>query len=239
MVDHWRRMRRKLEGLLLPYRCQLCGAAGEDHMDICRGCGGDLPWNHHPCPRCANPLPPGTPAGQLCGPCVAGHVPRHFDRVYAPLLYDFPVDRMILGLKFHGELAAGRLLGELVARALESEGVVVPDALIAVPLHRQRLLQRGFNQARELARPLAQQFRIPLADGLLRRAQHGPTQAELPLAKRRQNIRGLFQVIKTPPRHVVIIDDVVTSASTVSEIARVLKAAGAQRVDVWAVARTP
>jgi len=239
MVDDWRRGLRWLEGVLLPHHCQLCGAGGEDGMDICRGCGADLPWNRHPCPRCANPLPLDAKPDSLCASCVAGQTPAGFDRIHAPLLYDFPLDRLILGLKFHAQMAAGRLLGELTAQALHSEGVVVPEALVPVPLHRKRWRQRGFNQARELARPMAQRFSIPIADGLVRRQHHGPAQAELPLDKRRQNIRHLFQVRHRPPAHVAIVDDVVTSASTVAELARSLKQAGAHRVDVWAIARTP
>ncbi|MCP1727960.1 ComF family protein [Natronospira proteinivora] len=239
MVDKIRRGLRWLEGVLLPHRCLLCGANGEDGLDLCRGCGEDLPWNRHSCPRCANPLPPGSRPDSLCGACLSGETPRGFDRIHAPLLYDFPLDRLILNLKFHGQLATGRLLGELTAQALASEGVRLPQALVPVPLHRRRWRERGFNQARELARPMARRFQIPIADGLVHRRQHGPAQAELPLDQRRRNIRGLFKVRREPPGHVAIVDDVVTSASTVAELARTLKQAGATRVDVWAIARTP
>lgn len=236
MVYQWL---RRLESLLLPHQCLLCGAAGEDGLDLCRGCGGDLPWNRRPCGRCANPLPPGASAEVHCGHCQRGETPKGFDQIHAPLLYDFPVDRLIQQLKFHDGLAAGRMLGSLCAHVLEQEGLSCPDGLLPVPLHRRRWRQRGFNQARELARPLSRRLNSPILDGLARRIRSAPAQVELPLKKRRGNVRGLFEITRKPPEHVTIVDDVVTSASTVAELARRLKQAGARRVDVIAIARTP
>ncbi len=230
---------RRLEAVLLPHQCLLCGAAGEDGLDLCRGCGEDLPWNRLACPRCANPLPPGSSAKTPCGRCQSGDTPKGFDRIHAPLLYDFPVDRLTQQLKFHDGLAAGRMLGSLCAHALQQDGLARPDGLLPVPLHTRRWRQRGFNQARELARPLSRHFGAPILDDLARRVRQAPAQVELPLEKRRGNVRGLFEITRKPPDHVAIVDDVVTSASTVAELARCLKQAGAKRVDVIAVARTP
>ena len=235
MVYRWL---RRLEGLLLPHRCLLCGAVGEDGMDICQGCGQDLPWNRRPCQRCANPLPPGTRT-QLCGDCQSGRTPKGFDQIMAPLLYDFPVDRLILALKFQHELAPGRLLGSLCAHALATEGIERPQGLVPVPLHPARWRQRGFNQAVELARPLSRQLGVPILTRGLKRQRSARPQSELPLDQRRRNVHGLFRVSGPVPNHVAIVDDVVTSASTVAELAQALKQAGASRVDVWAIARTP
>jgi ComF family protein len=126
-----------------------------------------------------------------------------------------------------------------MAEWLAATDIDLPDRLVPVPLHSKRHRQRGFNQARELARPIRSVLDVPIADGLIARAAAAPPQAELPLDRRRQNIRNQFQCRHRPPPHVAIIDDVVTSASTVAELARCLKRAGAERVDVYAVARTP
>ncbi|MDQ2070179.1 ComF family protein [Natronospira bacteriovora] len=236
MVNRWL---RRLEALLLPHQCLVCGAGGEDGLDLCRGCGEDLPWNRRPCIRCANLLPPGSPVNSECGKCQSGETPAGFDRIHAPLLYDFPVDRLIQSLKFDGRLPPGRMLGELCAHTLLQEDRPRPDALLPVPLHPTRWRERGFNQARELARPLSRALNAPILDGLAHRTKTGPAQAELPLEKRRGNVRGLFEIRGKAPAHVAIVDDVVTSASTVAELARCLKRAGAERVEVIAIARTP
>lgn len=149
------------------------------------------------------------------------------------------MDRLVLGLKFHGTLTHGRLLGELIAEWLSSREIDPPECLVPVPLHRKRRIERGFNQARELARPIRSALDVPIADGLVTRPAATSPQAELPLDRRRQNVRNQFHCRHRSPRHVAIIDDVVTSASTVAELARCLKRAGAERVDVYAVARTP
>lgn len=235
------RIRQGLRGLerhLLPNQCLLCAGPGDDGRDLCHGCDGDLPWLRHACPRCANPVPAALPDGAACGRCQRGETPTGFDAVRAPLLYDFPVDRLVLGLKFHGALAHARLLGELMARTAQQHRWPRPDGLLPVPLHRARWRERGFNQARELARPVAAKLQLPLLDGLATRRPARP-QAELPLDRRRRNVRGRFRIEHTPPAHVTIVDDVVTSASTAAELARSLKHAGAERVEVWAATRTP
>ena len=229
---------RRLEARLLPHVCRLCGAGSELLMDLCPGCLQDLPHNRRPCPHCANPLPPGTPAHSPCADCARNGRPAWIDRILCPLVYDFPVDRLLLGLKFHQDLAAGRLLGELMAASPQlSERPV--EAIVPVPLDWRRRIWRGFNQAQELARPLRRASGIPIRPGLLRRRGGAEPQARLPLKKRRGNIRGRFHCPRRPPARVAILDDVVTSASTVSEAARALRIAGAEYIEVWACARTP
>jgi ComF family protein len=113
-----------------------------------------------------------------------------------------------------------------------------PEALIPVPLHPNRLRERGFNQALELARPIASQLNIPLAADLCRRVRATPNQTQLAANKRRSNVRRAFE-IKTQklPGHVAIIDDVITTGSTVEELAYRLNRAGVKQVEVWSLAR--
>ena len=150
------------------------------------------------------------------------------------------MDWIIQRLKFQGRLAHGRLLGDLLGRAVIEAGSEPPELLIPVPLHAGRLRERGFNQAAEITRHVARSTRLPWDSGCVGR--HKPTAAQmgLPARKRRSNVRGAFEVHapdRIVGRHIAVIDDVVTTGSTVDELARVLKRAGAISVDVWACAR--
>lgn len=120
-----------------------------------------------------------------------------------------------------------------------SQGYKHPDMLIPVPLHNFRMMKRGFNQAYELGNYLSQVFDIPMLITALRRHRNTKAQSGLSRLQRRQNLRGAFywHGQKKPGRHIALIDDVMTTGTTVSECARVLKKAGAKRVDVWVAAR--
>lgn len=133
-----------------------------------------------------------------------------------------------------------RLLGDCLARALVEQGAARPELILPVPLHVSRLRERGYNQALEIARPLAQALNRPIAMRTCERVRATSPQAGLHANARRRNVRGAFQV-KRPlrVRHVAIVDDVVTTGQTATELARALRRAGAVRVDLWAVARTP
>jgi ComF family protein len=160
-------------------------------------------------------------------------------RVVAPFEYRFPVDRLVQRFKFSGDLAIGRWLAlRLAARARHEAH---PQLLIPVPLTRARLRSRGFNQSVEIARAVSKQLRIPAAMRLLERTRDAPPQAGLSRRARRANLRGAFRCRRgvLAGRHVVLIDDVVTTGATADAAARALKRAGAARVDVWAIARTP
>lgn len=215
-----------------PPTCQVCGGAGARGIDLCLPCREELPWLGPCCNRCALPLP----VAGVCGQCQCH--PPPFDAVLAPLRYQPPVDWLLQGLKFHGRLSAARLLGHLLGEALAARGTGLPDLIVPVPLHPARLAERGYNQALELARPLARQLGLPLAAGLCRRTRATDTQSLLPAAARRRNVRGAFTLTgPLPGSHVAIVDDVVTTGATVAELATTLRRAGATRVEVWAVAR--
>jgi ComF family protein len=225
-------------GLLLPPTCLLCGAPGEDGLDLCAGCAADLPRNAPCCPRCALPLAAPLPAGTLCGACQRR--PPPFERCIAPLRYQDPVPYLVAAAKFRGRLNAARLLGLLLARALEEGAIERPEVLIPVPLHRARLAERGYNQALEMARPVARALALPLDIACCTRAIATAPQTGLDERARRRNIHGAFAALTPLPwGRVAVLDDVVTTGSTVAELARVLRRAGANRVEVWAVARTP
>ena len=224
----------RLEHLVLPPTCLLCGAAGAAGLDLCAGCLCDLPRNFSACPRCATPLPPGG-----TGPCAHCRAqPPDFDRAFVPFRYQPPVDFLITRLKFGGRLTCARLLGELFAAALTERGDPPPDCIAPVPLHPRRLRERGFNQALELARVAARRFGIPLWINGLRRVRHTVPQTQLDARQRQINPLGAFALAAPPPgTRVALMDDVVTTGSTVAECARVLRAGGATEIEIWAIGR--
>lgn len=148
--------------------------------------------------------------------------------------YAWPADALLRRFKFHQDLAAGRLLASLMAERCAT--LARPQALVPVSLHRQRLRQRGYDQALELARPLARALALPCLPVLQRRRATLP-QSELHASARARNLRGAFAVIGEVPAHLVLIDDVMTTGATLYAAARALRRAGAERVDAWVCAR--
>lgn len=170
----------------------------------------------------------------ICGACRRR--PPPFFATTAALRYAEPADRLILDLKFRGRLPAARLLGTLLAEAVAD--AEPPEALLPVPLHPARLRERGFNQALELARPLARRLDRPLPIDAVRRIRATPPQTGVDRHGRRRNIRNAFALRRPLPwRHVAIVDDVMTTGSTVAELAGLLRRNGVERVQVWVAAR--
>ncbi len=233
MVNKW--IELALSGVYAPV-CVLCGTAGQSGLDLCLGCRADLPRIARPCPRCGLPLPDTSNPGTPCGTCQ--QIGPQYDRCWAPFAYSGPIPYLITGLKFRSRLAFARLLGELLVDALRHSRVRYPELLLPVPLHRSRLRERGYNQALEVGRHIAKRIQIPLAARACIRTRHTAPQVGLDRTLRHRNMRGAFALTeRLPVRHVALIDDVVSTGSTVEEVARTLKAAGIARVDVWAVAR--
>jgi ComF family protein len=221
-----------LQAWLLPVACLLCGDHTRRVSGLCSGCEHSLPYLTQTCPTCAAPCPHPSP----CGHCQRHH-PK-FDSAVALLHYRNPVDRLIPNLKYHGHLHLARHLGELLTTRLMLRTTPLPDCLIPVPLHPTRLRQRGYNQALEIARPIATRLNIPLEIDGVRRIRATPAQALLPLKERARNVRGAF-VTRTrfDGRRVAIVDDVMTSGHTASSLAQCLRRAGAEGIEVWVVAR--
>ncbi|KGQ18379.1 Competence protein ComF [Lysobacter dokdonensis DS-58] len=185
------------------------------------------------CQRCALPLAvPGT-----CGACLRRPPPLR--EVHAAFLYSAPLDRLLPRFKFHDDLAAGRLLSQLMVEAFAD--LPRPETLVAVPLHVARLRSRGYDQALELARPLSRALRVPLLSGRLCRMRSTAPQSERDAAARRRNLYRAFDVRggAAMPAHVVLIDDVMTTGATLHAAADALLHAGVRRVDAWVCARVP
>jgi len=223
---------------LLPPVCILCGAAGSMSRyhcrDLCSACQQSLPWTSSQCVWCALPLSV-TAIEALCGRCQTQ--PPAFEVCLSPFHYRAPLSYLLQGLKFNGRLTEARLLGELMTQWLASVVEVPPEQLIPVPLYATRLRERGFNQAVELARPIAKHFDLPLNLYSVKRTRATPPQSDLSRAERLTNIRGAFEVMQPLSGSVVIIDDVMTTGSTAHELASALLNAGAEQVAVWVCAR--
>ena len=223
---------------VFPPTCLLCGAAGSPGRDLCPGCAAELPLNRVSCPRCALPLDARLPDGSECGACRRR--PPPFDSALAALRYETPVPLLVGAAKFRAQLAAARLLGQLLADAVRWRGGRLPEVLIPVPLHPRRLGERGYNQALEIGRSVGRELDLPLDTGHCLRVSPTQPQTGLDESARRRNVRGAFAAhTPFPWRRVAILDDVVTTGSTVAEAARALRRAGAEEIMVWAAARTP
>ncbi len=215
-----------------PAVCVLCGETCGTDMDLCGACRSDFPSSPLRCRGCGIPLP----APGACGRCLQTPPPHH--GVFCLFDYAPPLDGLITGLKYHGRLAHALLLGGLMARRLLGEGGDRPEAIIPVPLHGKRLRERGFNQAVEIARPVARALRLPLDPRSCRRRRATSPQSMLPAAQRSSNVRDAFAVKGAMRwRHVAIVDDVMTTGHTVDALSRCLLRHGVEKIQVWVCAR--
>jgi ComF family protein len=204
--------------VLAPPVCSLCGGEGRPHG------AGVAPLDL--CEHCIAALPPTAEASPLeCGP------------VWALGGYDFPADHMIRALKFQGERVYGRVLGTLLGEARAADPRALPQLVLPVPLHRQRFAERGFNQAAEIARYAAKSLGLAMSERVLLRPHATLVQSELSASARARNVRGAFEVVARPPARIALVDDVLTTGSTLREAARALQMAGAQSIEIWVAAR--
>lgn len=206
-----------------------------DDLDLCADCFADLPRNTHCCYRCGENFEVEISAPQLCGRCLTKS--PHFDETHAPFLYQGNMRYLIAQLKFSHQYKNARLLASLLAKHIR-ETSEVPDCIVPIPLHLNRYRQRGFNQSIELARHLSNLLAIPVDLHSCIRNRDTAHQTSLPAKQRRKNMRRAFSIVKTLAfQHVAIVDDVMTTGATASELALTLKQSGVSRVDVWICAR--
>ncbi|HSG65023.1 MAG TPA: ComF family protein [Gammaproteobacteria bacterium] len=215
---------------LLPARCPGCGA--RTARALCADCRAELREVTNPCRRCGLGLP--------VSECPRDAAYWHCASVLAPYAYVAPLQRYVRALKFGGQRNTGRLLGELLLEhVLSTRAAEEVDVLVAVPLHRRRLIERGYNQAVEIARPLAATLRLPLWIAGISRPRATAAQSQLDARQRRANLHGAFAVSRAfDGLRVALIDDVLTTGATSNALALELLRAGATAVHAWAVARS-
>lgn len=229
-MAHWWQQRRprlpwieRLSLAVLAPRCIRCGlSAAPLAVDLCDVCLADLPFR---------PLP----ALEVGG--VGAH---HY---CVPLRYEEPVSGLIRALKFHADWRPARVLGAVLAASRAAAGLAPPQAVLPLPLHPARLRERGYNQAELIAAAAARWLGLPVLPRALARTRATVPQTQLDAAARRANLREAFVLDDawregaTLPRHVAVVDDVVTTGATLADAVRALRRCGVQTVEVWAVAR--
>jgi ComF family protein len=220
-----------LIGLIFPELCQRCGCAASG--GFCAPCRADFVRNERACTICGcGPLPAGQRA------CTV-HPPQwQLAHIIAPLVYAPPAEDYLHALKYSGERTLGRAFGQLLAEAA-AHRVSHVDAIVSVPLHSRRLVQRGYNQALEIARSTAAALRLPILRAGIARTRETLPQAQLDSRQRRANLACAFTAARSlHGLRLTVIDDVITTGSTVNALAGVLINAGATHVEAWAIART-
>ncbi|MEM7024211.1 MAG: ComF family protein [Pseudomonadota bacterium] len=245
MLDHIRaasgRAAYGVLNLVLPPRCLACGGGVEAPERLCPACWSGLTFLEKPqCRLCGYPLPHAVPSAPLCGNCAAE--PPVYDRARAALRYDEGSRGLILAFKHADRTDTAPAFGRWLARA-GADLLRGADLVTPVPLHRWRLLKRGYNQAEILARALARETGIKLAPDLVQRVRSTASQQGLGGRARLENITsGAFRVHpwhrhRAEGARILLIDDVLTTGSTVEACVRVLRRAGAAQVDVLTLAR--
>ena len=220
-----------------PSVCAVCRGWGRGR--VCAACLDRFAARTTRCARCALPLPA---SATVCGACLSA--PPPFDAALAAVDYAPPWDRLVTAFKFHDAIDLARPFARAIVAAEHERGAARPELVVPVPLAPTRLRARGYNQAWEIARRVARLLGIAADPALVLRLRETVHQLALPPLARAGNVAGAFAVEPrrrgaVAGRTFAVVDDVMTTASTAAEVARVLKHAGASRVEVWVLARTP
>ncbi len=221
---------------IVPGNCVICGENSHRDLDLCQPCEEDLPWIHDGCVICSLPI---DPLDNLCRSCHES--PPSFDRCVCPLRYEFPVDSMISRFKNHRHLASGKVLARLLGTHINSQiEETAPDVLVPTPLHPSRRRSRGYNQAEQIAITISEMTEVPIAKDCLVQIRATPEQKSLGISERKKNVKNAFTCNgDITDKHILLVDDVVTTCATINEISRCLRKEGAKEITVLALARTP
>ena len=228
------RLYRNVLDFALPPRCGGCGAIVDEVESFCADCWRTLEFlGSGGCSRCGIPLQ--ATEAELCGACLAR--PPRLDRIRSAVAYDDISSSIALRLKYGRKVGLARTMSRYMSPLLAD----LPEALLVpVPLHRSRLWRRGFNQSAIVAKALSKQTGLPICVEALKRVRPTPPLKGMNMRQRRRTVAGAFRAnpaVELRGRTVVLIDDVLTTGSTANACARVLKSAGAERVELISWAR--
>ena len=227
---------------ILPTVCMVCGRTCRREHSLCYPCELDLPRMGQCCNGCGLEYPPTALLANSCGECLLN--PRPFSSCRNLFRYQPPINRLLAGFKFHCRFDVGCALSVLLAEHLQQiiRGVDKPDYLLPVPLHKNRLRKRGFNQALEISRVLSKHCDIPIAYDAVRKTRDTAAQTEMGSARaRKSNLKRAFSVVDDSSlksvKSIAIVDDVVTTMATVTALSHLLQSHGIRRISVWCLAR--
>ncbi|MDI9819092.1 ComF family protein [Tatlockia sp. PL877] len=218
--------------LRLPSVCVLCNQYHHQPYAVCQACCEFFKAIGPACRYCAFPLPDEN--FLVCGQC--SRLKPAFDRTFVAYRFEEPLRNLLHEYKYHGGLYLRNFLVKLMLDAIANTPITT-QCLIPVPLHPKRLKQRGFNQAAEFSKLLAKHLNVPCALTICKKIRHTQPQVNLSGKERKQNLHHAFQVKATAYQHVTLVDDLLTTGSTVNELASLLKKQGVSQVDVWCCAR--
>lgn len=217
---------------LCPIRCILCDLLSDNGNQICAACHTTLPLYHAGCYQCGLPIN----SGAHCGSCIAN--PPTFDRTIALFAYQSPITELMTRYKFQGHLSTAKLFANEWINYLLIKKITLPELIIPVPLHYLRLKERGFNQALEIAKPISHYFKIPIDTRSCIRLKNTEAQSHLSAEKRKVNVKNAFALSQAlTAKHIAILDDVMTTGSTVREISMLLKKVGVEQIDIYCCTR--
>jgi len=222
-----------IQSIFYPYTCFICNQAGENELDLCEKCHNNLNPLGQSCKICGIAMHTEQP--HTCGRCL--RKTPYYDNVTTLYKYDEISKQLIQALKFNSKYSCARTMGRLMSDHFHHHDTL-PDAILAVPLHKKRRRERGFNQAQLIAQHIHQQLDIPLLNNACTRTVNTASQTTLKAKERRKNLNNAFSYNNPHTLNsVAVIDDVVTTGSTANEIARTLKRSGVKYVEIWAFAR--
>lgn len=223
---------QRLKQLRLPRSCALCTLYHDGFDAICHMCRTFLIPIPFACSYCALPLPKGR--FLICGQCIQKK--PYFDETTAPYAFEEPLRTLLHEFKYHRGLYLKSFLSKLIMNNLPTHAINT-ECLIPVPMHIEKLRQRGFNQAAELAKYIGKALNIPYDLHRCEKIIPTPSQAGLNASQRHRNLLNAFQIAALPYKRVTLVDDLLTTGSTANELAKTLKNQGVEHVSVWCCAR--
>lgn len=230
-------LERTANRILAGRSCVFCGL--KSIQSICDCCQDAIKPKTNNCYQCGKGITTNIPK-QKCGDCLKQ--PKAYNRLISACHYDFPVNRAISQFKFNRQLHLGKALSDLLAdtilMAYASNDEPLPELILPIPLHQKRLAERSFNQSQLTAKQVAQKLQIPIANNLLRRIKNTPHQIGLKAIERRKNLKNAFDLKQELPKHIALIDDVVTTGTTITEASKLCLKHGVEKIDIWCLAKT-
>lgn len=231
-------LRQKLQFLLKSQlnTCLFCQAKPQ-HPDLglCLACEAQLPHTTNSCQRCGTELTINLAA---CGRCLENS--SIMDKTVVALRYQDSAQQLLTQFKFHQHLPSGTILARMLAKKIQASYInqFLPEIIIPTPIHTKRLRERGFNQSYFISQQLARVLNLPIDQTILTRIKNSRPQSSVDAKDRKKNVRGAFSLQKHSYQHIAIVDDVITTGNTISELCQLVRSETQVKIHVWACCKT-